>query len=209
VHFKTIEGKAIIIVCVVNRRHRLTDHQSKKERGNNMRYLTVFVTTLFLIFTITISDANAQELVPGETLPELSSEQIAERGMVNSLALAEALILYAEKQGQSAAEVGRFAGELFAESWPDEFTPEFFVNAMNSNWQMFGVSTKIIDADEARISARRDRIATEEQFAQIFQVSLSDIETFFEHVLKGIISPHGLRYSENVEGDYIEFTISK
>jgi len=174
-----------------------------------MRYLTVLLITLFLGFTITISDADAQELVPGETLPELSSEQIAERAMVNSLAFAEALILYADKQGQTAAEAGRFAGEIFSEGWSDELDPEYFVNGMNSNWQMFGVTTKIIDADDGRITARRDRIATEEQISSALQVTLSDLETFFEHVQKGITSPHGLTYSENVEGDYIEFTISK
>jgi len=173
-----------------------------------MRCLTIVLAKTLLIFTITFNQANAQELTPGESLPELSAEQIAERGMVNSLALAEALILYAEKQGQSAAEAGRFAGELFAESWPDELTPEYFVNAMNSNWQMFGVTTKIIDTDEDRITARRDRIATEEQISNALQITLSDLEIFFEHVQKGIISPHGLRYSENVEGDYIVFTIS-
>ena len=174
-----------------------------------MRYLIIILVKTLLIFTITFNQADAQELVPGETLPQLSSEQIAERGMVNSLALAEALVLYAEKQGQSAAEAGRFAGEIFSESWPDELDPEYFVNGMNSNWQMFGVTTKIIDADDGRITARRDRIATEEQISSALQVTLSELETFFEHVQKGITSPHGLTYSENVEGDYIEFTISK
>jgi hypothetical protein len=173
-----------------------------------MRYLTVILITSFIGFTISIGDAEAQDLTPGETLPELNKEQLADRAMVNSLALAEALILYAEQHGQTVAEAGRFAGEIFAEGWPDELDPEYFVNAINSNWQMFGVSTKIIDAEDGRITARRDRVATEEQISQSFRVSLSDIETFFEHVQKGITAPKGLTYSERVEGDYIVFTIS-
>ncbi len=67
---------------------------------------------------------------------------------------------------------------------------------------------KIIDADESQTTARRDRIITEDQLSHSFQVTLSDVEIFIEYVLKGITSPHGLTYSEYIDGDYIMVTIS-
>lgn len=73
---------------------------------------------------------------------------------------------------------------------------------------MYGVTTEVLETGDDYIKARRDRIATEDAFNQSFEISLNDIETFFEHVQKGIVFASGLTYSEELDGDSIVFTIS-
>ena len=173
-----------------------------------MKSLTVSFTTALLLCAMTVNHVNAQELQPGDFLPEITPEEKAQRGASNSLAMAEVFILYAQEQGSSIAEAGRKAGKHFAKSWPEELTSEGFIAGMNNNWQMYGIKTEVLETDDDYIKARRDRIASEEAFERTFTVSLDDIETFFEYVQKEIASFHGLTYSEEFDGDSIVFMVS-
>jgi hypothetical protein len=171
----------------------------------------ILVPALVLPLMLFGNEAVSQELQPGQVLPELSAEQRAARGAGNVLAMAQGLIAYARAHDQSIADAGRFAGEFFAHSWPAEVTPAYFVRALNANLQMVGTRTEVLEVSDRHVTARRDRIPTEEAFARAYRigdVTYEEFETFMHAITLGITSARGLDYTERVEDDHVVFTVS-
>ena len=153
-----------------------------------------------------------QELEPGEVLPELSTEQKMERLSGNFNAMVFAAMNFAVKHDHSIEEAGRYFGEVFANSWPDDATPEFYVSAMNNNWQMFDLRTEVLAVGDDFVTARRDRIPfsdeLEEAFQEMYGSGRADFENFFLHIEKGITSKLGLTLSQSFQDEHVEFTVS-
>jgi hypothetical protein len=171
----------------------------------------ILVPALVLPLMLFGTEAVSQELQAGQVLPELTAEGRAAQGAGNVLAMAQGFIAYARAHDQSIADAGRFAGEFFANSWPAELTPAYFVRAMNANLQMFGTRTQVLEVSDRHVTARRDRIPTEEDFLRTYgigDVTYEEFETFLHAITLGITSARGLDYTETVEDDHVVFTVS-
>jgi len=175
-----------------------------------LHYIGTITLAMFMFLSM---QGFAQELEPGEVLPELSTEQKIERLTGNFNAIVFAVLNYAEKHGQSIEEAGRYFGEVFANSWPADATPEYYVSAMNRNWQMFDLQTEVLEVGDDHVTARRDKIhysgELEEAYQEMYGYGMSDFEKFLRYIEKGITSGLGLDVSQSVEDDYVVFTISR
>ncbi len=179
-----------------------------------MKKRMYYIGTITLTMVMFLSTQGlTQELEPGEVLPEFSKEERIEQFASNMNGLVFAFISYAKEQGQSAEEAGRYLGEFFARGWPDDFTPEFYVTAMNRNWQMYGVTMEVLDVGDDYVKVRRSEVQfdgeLEQAYQEIYGYGISDFRTFFRHVEKGIASEHGMELSFREEDDYVVFTISR
>jgi len=153
-----------------------------------------------------------QELKPGEVLPELTTEQKMNRltGMLNSMVFVA--LNYAEMHGQNIEEAGRYFGKVFANSWPEVATPEFYVAAMNRNWKLWDLRAEVLEVGDGYVKARRDRIQfsneLEEAYQRMYGYGISDLEMFFRHLQKGIASELGLELTYRDEDEHIVYTVS-
>jgi len=172
-----------------------------------------YIGTITLAMVMFLSmQGFAQELEPGEVLPELSTEQKIDRLTGHLNAMVFTVLNYAEMHGQSIEESGRYFGEVFANTWPADATPEFYVSAMNRNWQMFDLRMEVLEVEDDYVKARRDRIQfsdeLEEAYQELFGYGISDFETFFRYIEKGITSELGLELSQRFEDEHVVFTVS-
>jgi len=167
-----------------------------------------FITVLFLNGTM-----SAQDLEPGDVLPPLTEEQKLERFAGNFFATVFGFMAHGKEHGKSIEDVGRFLGEFAAVGWPDEFSPEFYINALNNNLGMFDVTIEVLEVGEDYITARRTKIdmgeGVDEAFQGVYGYSISDFEKFFTGAEKGILSSRGMTISYEVEDAFIVFTVSQ
>jgi len=173
-------------------------------------FIVTFSITVVLFFC---NRVDAQDLEPGKVLPELTPEQRMERLTTHLNAIIFSIIDYVVKQGEDLEEIGRHVGELFAKSWPDDATPEFYVTSMNNNWQMYGVTTEVIEVKDDYIKARRGRVQFDENMERAYQnvygYGIAEFEKFFRYVEKGITTALELEISQRVEDEYIVFTVTQ
>ncbi len=154
----------------------------------------------------------AQELEPGEVLPELTTEQKINRltGMLNSMVLVA--LNYAEMHGESIEEAGSYFGKIFANSWPADATPEYYVAAMNLNWKLWDLRAEVLEVGDDYVKARRDRIQfsneLEEAYQRMYGYGISDLEMFFRHLQKEIASELGLDLTFMDEDEHVVYTVS-
>ncbi len=172
-----------------------------------------YVSTITLAMIMFLSmQGFAQELEPGEVLPELTKEQKINRFIVNYNLMVFSALNYAEMHGQSIEEAGRYFGEVGANTWPADVTPEYYVAAMNRNWQIFDLRTEILEVGDDYVKARRDRLQVsdewEERHQEMYGYGISDYKTFLRNLEIGMASEFGLEISHRVEDEHIEFTVS-
>ena len=86
----------------------------------------IWLLTVMSVFTICclFNNGFAQELEPGEILPEISQEEKLERLTGNLHAMTFAFIDHTARNEIEIDEIGREAGKLFTRGWPEGFTPE-------------------------------------------------------------------------------------
>jgi hypothetical protein len=166
---------------------------------------------LILAVTLPSAPVHAQELAPG-VLPELTPEQQIARLQTNLVALAIGHLALATERGQGAREAGTFLGEYFADSWPAEISPEYFVSSMNGNWQILNARTEILEVGDGFVRGRRDRLFDRVALAQgdlDRGITSARLEEMFSTVVLVIAGSRGLEYRETDAGDHIAFTVSE
>jgi len=172
-----------------------------------------YISTITLAMVLFLSmQGFAQELEPGEVLPELTTEQKINRFIVNYDLMVFSTLNYAEMHGQSIEEAGRYFGEVGANTWPADVTPEFYVVAMNRNWQIFDLRTEILEVGDDYVKARRDRLQFSDElegaYQEMYGYGISDYKTFLRNLERGMASELGLELSHRVEGEHVVFTVS-
>jgi hypothetical protein len=166
---------------------------------------------LILAFTLPSAPADAQVLAPG-VLPELAPEQQIARLQTNLVALAIGHLALAAERGEGAREAGTFLGEYFADSWPAETSPEYFVSSMNGNWQILSARTEILEVGNGFVRARRDRLFDRVALSQSDLdrgITSARLEEMFSTIVKVIAGTRGLDYRETDATDHIVFTVSE
>jgi len=187
----------------------LTHLIKKNPMKKKLQFIRIFTLAMVMFLPI---QGFTQELKAGDFLPELTAEQKTDRLRGNLLAIHFGLLGYAEMHGQSIEEIGRSVGKMFATSWPDEATPEYFVTAMGSNWQMFDLRTEILEVGDDYVKARRDKFQLSDEanawYQERFGHGVSDLKKFLQVLEKEIISELGLEIAHSVEDEHLVFTVS-
>jgi len=174
-------------------------------------YLNLCTITIALVMFLPMQGFT-QELKPGEVLPELTTEQKMNRltGMLNSMVLVA--LNYAEMHGQSIEEAGSYFGKVFANSWPADVTPEYYVAAMNLNWKLWDMQAEVLEAGDGYVKARVDRLQFSDQlegaYQEMYGYGVSDLEMFFRHLQKEIASELGLQLTYKDEDEHVVYTVS-
>jgi hypothetical protein len=166
---------------------------------------------LILALTLPSAPADAQHLAPG-ILPELAPDQQIVRLQTNLVALAIGHLALAAERGEGAREAGTFLGEYFADSWPAELTPEYFVSSMNGNWQILNARTEILEVGDGFVRGRRDRLFDRVTLAQTDLdrgITSARLEEMFSTIVRVIAGTRGLEYRETDAGDHVAFTVSE
>jgi hypothetical protein len=116
----------------------------------------------------------------------------------------------AAERGQAAQEVGTFRGEYFADSWPAEVSPEYFVSSMNGNWQILNARTEILEVGDF-VRGRRDRLFDRVTLSQSDLdrgITSAQLEEMFSTIVRVIAGTRGLDYRETGAADHVAFTVS-
>ncbi len=181
----------------------------EKPMKKQLQFIRTFTLAMVMFLPV---QGFAQELKPGDVLPELTLEEKAGRLAGNFLAVHFGILSYATMHGQSIEEVGRSFGKMMATSWPESATPEFFVTAMNRNWQMFDLRTEVLEVGDDYVKARVDKFQMSDEaetwYQERFGHGVSDLLTFFQVLEKEIISELGLEIAHSAEGEHVVFTVS-
>ena len=147
--------------------------------------------------------------------PDRNIEQRHLRASWLSISGMVARIAYAKSLGQTAQDLGRFLGSLYAPSWTGpKGQPAGLILGMHRNINAFvGGMVQVVEASDTTIRAKSTRPYVAAYFGDdlaAFGVTVAEYESMFEELNKAIANHLELDYEvEKIEGDWIEFTVSK
>ena len=121
-------------------------------------------------------------------LPKLTIEQKWGHAMYNLNSFMIASIAYAKSQGKTAADFGKYVGELFASSWEGVKGLNQFIQAMYRNWQMWkNFEIEILSESETSFEAKIKGIgeATVKEWKEP-GITAEDYFSFYEQLMVAI-----------------------
>jgi hypothetical protein len=148
-------------------------------------------------------------------LPQLTVEQkwaTAESNMIYFIACG---ISYAKCHGQTAEDFGVWAGQVAAPSWEEEKSqglgPIGLINGISHNKQQFrGFEMEILEESELSIRARMKCFGENViRHRPHYEVSVYEYIRFFEKKWVVIADFLGLEYKQQVDGDWVVFTVTR
>jgi hypothetical protein len=122
-------------------------------------------------------------------------------------------ITYAKSHGQTAEDFGTWAGQIAAPFWDEEKSrgPLGLVEGISTNKQQFqGFEMEILDESEMSLHARMKSFG-DSLIRKYFQstISVDEYIQFFGKKWVAIADTMGLEYKQDVEGDWLVFTVTK
>jgi len=176
-----------------------------------MRNKTI-VGTILVVFIISGS-IFAQEKEQKIELPQLTLEQKWDRAIYNLTSFWIAGIAYAKSQGKTAADFGKYVGELFAPEWEGAKGKgvQRFIQGMCWNWQIFkDFKMEILSESKTSFEAKIKGFAEGAVKAWTEPgVTIEDYFRCYEQLMVAITDYLGLEYKQKVEGDWIYFTVTE
>jgi len=146
-------------------------------------------------------------------LPVLTVEQKWETAEGNLIYFVISGISYAKSKGQSAEDFGVWAGKVGCPYWQsmDSLTPVKFVQQISANKQQFkDFQMEILQAKNSNVKGRMkgfgNTMVTEYNLGGVTE---DDYRRFFAKKWETIAGCVNLVYTQNVEGDWIYFTVSE
>ncbi len=123
-------------------------------------------------------------------------------------------ITYARSHGQTAEDFGVWAGHVAAPFWEEEdqgLGPRGLIEGISENKQQFhGFELEILEETELSIRARMKCFGeTVIRQRPQFGVSVDEYIGFFEKKWVVIADALGLEYRQQVEGDWVVFTVTE
>jgi hypothetical protein len=106
-------------------------------------------------------------------------------------------------------EAGTMLGRFMARTWGNNIPPESFVRAMDRNWQVLGILTEILEADEGTVRGRRLQFMPEKDYTMWHAIYDFEKADYDLSVHKEIASHTGLDYDEQADGDHEVFTVKR
>ncbi len=123
-------------------------------------------------------------------------------------------ITYARTRGQTAEDFGGWAGQVAMPLWEKEKSQDLgplgMVEGISHDMQQFhGFQLEILDESEKRVRARMKRFGENviRQQPQ-YEISVDEYIRFFDQKWRIIADFLGLTYKQQVEGDWVVFTVS-
>jgi hypothetical protein len=146
-------------------------------------------------------------------LPQLTLQQKWETAESNLVYFIVCGISYAKSRGQTAKDFGTWAGQVAEPFWDEEKSkgPRGLVEGISSNKQQFqGFEMEILDESEISIRARM-KCFGENLIRKHFQykISVDEYIQFFDKKWVAIADYMGLEYKQQIEGDWLVFTVTK
>lgn len=170
----------------------------------------IIVGTILFAFLLS-GTVFTQEKKQKVEAPQLTVEQKWKRSMYNLTSIFIASIAYAKSQGKSPSHYGKYMGELFATSWEGVKGVTDFIEAMHWNWQMWeDFQIEVLEESEnfykAKIKGIGEKYVTGWPEAG---VTLNEYYDCWEQVMNQITKSLGLEFKQNIEGDWIVFTVAE
>ena len=131
----------------------------------------------------------------------------------NFRALLAAGINFAKSKKVIPAEFGKYVGKLHAEGWQtkDQDHLKYFMNGYESNMNLFkNFHMEIIEKSDTFVKAKTKLnwtgFANDEDWYGVNSAQMND---WLEQVWMAIADHLGLEYKQAIDGDWIEFTVTK
>lgn len=169
----------------------------------------VFIATV--LFTVGI--ASAQEKVLPQ-LRQFTPEQRWSRLSDNCDYLTFAAIAHAKSLNRTSDDMGQFFAKTFAPSWgkPNSGNPMSVFRGLRYNYIAYPAAKfELLDSLESKVAGRYNRwyLPLFKDTPTQFGVSLDEFEGVWRAVNRGIAEYLGLAYEDHVQGEWVEFSLSK
>jgi hypothetical protein len=151
----------------------------------------------------------------GFAVPKRTMELKHQRTFFQLTAVLTSGINYAKAKGQTPEEYGSYLGKLYTVGWNAEAGFEGYVNGMLGNFEEFrrpGDSVmEIIRQSENSIQFKWSTAAWEQFFGgtEIFDVSLDDLLTCFDHIAREIAAHMGCTHRQEYEDGWLMVTVDR
>lgn len=146
-------------------------------------------------------------------LPKLTIEQKWKTAESNLIYFVVSGIAYAKSRGGSPEDYGTFAGQVAAPSWKEDAVkgPLALVAGISENKQQFrDFQLEILHVSEATIQARMKGFGENDvRNRPRHEITANDYIRFFGSKWQVIAESMGLRYQQQVEGDWTVFTVTQ
>lgn len=145
-------------------------------------------------------------------LPEYTPQQRWERAASQATVSIVAGIAYAKSKGQSAEEYGEFLAEVFAPGWGEPNSGSVqIIRGVHRNWNLWPAGMlDILEISDNSVTARANRPWTT-YFGEDrtwYGVTLEEFEQVFRVFNERFADYLGLRYEEQVEGEWLVITFT-
>jgi hypothetical protein len=142
-----------------------------------------------------------------------SNQQKWETAESNLVYFIVCCITYAKSNGKTAEDFGTWASQIAAPFWDEEKSrgPLGLVEGISTNKQQFqGFEMEILDESEMSLHARMKSFG-DNLIRKYFEnrVSVEEYIQFFDKKWVAIADYMGLEYKQDVEGDWLVFTVTK
>ena len=169
----------------------------------NLTIAIVFMTSIFVY-----SQETKQEI----ELPKLTLEQKWETAESNLLYFIACGITYAKSKGETAADFGTWAGFVACPFWKknDSITPATLVEGISWNKQQFkDFQMEVLEVNKSMIKGRMRNFGNKYFVENDFGITEDEYIRFFDKKWVAIAQCIGLDYKQEVDGDWIYFTVSQ
>ncbi len=144
--------------------------------------------------------AQTKQAPEAVVLPVLTEAQAWQRAAYNFSYFTGAAILQGREHGQKPEAVGKFMGEIAAESWNIPAGVDraaFFARGMGANLQIWpGAAPSVVEATPGAVTVRFNPVFYRKAFADKEMpsgVTVGDYEAFFQGLMDGLGSRLGLQ----------------
>ena len=166
-----------------------------------------------LVIFILSGSILAQEIEQKTEFPYLTLRQKWQRATNDLNLFIIAGISYVKSQGKPVADFGKYLGELFAPNWEEVKGKGVwgFVEGIYRNWQVLrGFNMRLLSITKTSIEAKIQDIgeASLETWTES-GVTKEDYFRFYGQLMVTITDYLGLEYKQEVEEDWIYFTVTE
>ena len=166
-----------------------------------------------LVIFILSGSILAQEIEQKTQFPYLTLKQKWQRAKNNLDLFMIAGISYVKSQGKPVADFGKYLGELFAPNWEEAKGKGVwgFVEGIYRNWQVLrGFNLRLQYVSKTSIEAKIQGIgeASLKTWTES-GVTKEDYFRFYGQLMVTITDYLGLEYKQEVEEDWIYFTVTE
>ncbi len=173
-----------------------------------MKKLNLVIAIVFMTSIFVCSQESKHEI----ELPKLSLEQKWEKAESNLLYFIACGITYAKSKGETADDFGTWAGLVACPFWKENesITPATLVEGISGNKQQFkDFQMEILEVNKSVLKGRMRNFGNKYFVKYDFGITEDEYIRFFNKKWVAIAQCIGLDYKQEVDGEWIYFTVSQ